>query len=68
MKRNAHIRLIRDGVQVYDGRMGSLRRFKDDVREVQRDFECGIGIENYNDLKPGDVIEAYELEETPATL
>jgi len=63
MRRNAKARLIRDGVQVYDGKIGSLRRFKDDAREVQTGFECGIGIEGYNDIKIGDVIEAYELEE-----
>ena len=68
VKRNAQVRLVRDGVQVYSGKVGSLRRFKDDVREVQTGFECGIGIEGYNDVKVGDVIEAFELEEKPATL
>ena len=63
MRRNAKARLVRDGVQIYDGKIGSLRRFKDDAREVQTGFECGIGIEGYNDIKVGDVIEAYELEE-----
>ncbi len=66
--RNAHGRLVRDGVQVYDGMIGSLRRFKDDVREVINGTECGIGIENFNDVKIGDVIECYEVEEVPATL
>ena len=66
--RGAQARLVRDGVQVYQGRIGSLRRFKDDVREVQHDFECGIGIEGYNDLKPADVIEVFEIEEEAATL
>jgi translation initiation factor IF-2 len=68
LKRNALARLVRDSVQVYQGRLGSLRRFKDDVREVVQGYECGIGIENYNDIKVGDVIEAYEIEEIAATL
>jgi len=68
MRRNASARLLRDGVQVYEGRIGSLKRFKDDVREVQTGFECGIGIEGYNDVKVGDVIEAFVVEEKPATL
>lgn len=67
-RRNAHCRLIRDGVQIYDGTVGSLKRFKDDAREVQTGFECGIGIEGYNDVKVGDSIEFYEFEEEPATL
>ena len=66
--RNAHARLVRDGVQVYDGILGSLRRFKDDVREVINGTECGIGIDNFNDVKIGDVVECYEVEEVPATL
>ncbi|MED5261686.1 MAG: translation initiation factor IF-2, partial [Myxococcota bacterium] len=68
MRRNGQCRLIRDGVEIYDGRLGSLRRFKDDVREVQNGFECGVGIDGYNDVKVGDVIEVYEIEEQPATL
>ena len=59
---------MRDGVQIYEGKVGSLKRFKDDVREVASGFECGIGIEGYNDVKVGDTIEVYELEEKPATL
>jgi translation initiation factor IF-2 len=66
--RDAMVRLVRDGVQVYEGNVSSLRRFKDDVREVANGLECGIGIENYNDIKVGDEIEAYEVEEVPATL
>jgi len=66
--RNAHCRLIRDSIVVYQGKLGSLRRFKDDVKEVVQGYECGIGIEGYNDVKEGDVIEAYVLEETAATL
>ena len=59
IKRNANVRLVRDGVVVYDGRIASLKRFKDDVREVQAGYECGIGLENFNDIKVGDVIECY---------
>ncbi len=68
MKRSAGCRLLRDGVQIYEGKFASLKRFKDDVREVQNGFECGIGIEGYNDVKVGDVIEAFEVEEKPAEL
>ncbi len=68
IRRNAKARLVRDGVIVYDGRVGSLRRFKDDVAEVREGFECGIGLENYQDMKEGDVIEAYEVEEVARTL
>jgi translation initiation factor IF-2 len=68
IRRGAQCRLVRDGVQIYEGRVGSLKRFKDDAREVQTGFECGIGIDGYNDLKVGDVIEAYAREEHAATL
>jgi translation initiation factor IF-2 len=68
IKRGAFVRLIRENKQLFAGRMASLRRFKDDVKEVAQGFECGIGIENYNDLKPGDIIEAYEIEETRPSL
>ncbi len=68
IKRSAIVKLMRDSKQVYTGKLASLRRFKDDVREVAQGFECGIGIENYNDLKPGDIIEAYEIEETRPSL
>jgi translation initiation factor IF-2 len=68
IKRSSQVRLIRDGIQVYEGRVGSLRRFKDDVSEVKGGFECGIGIAGYNDVKEGDVIEAFELKEEAATL
>jgi translation initiation factor IF-2 len=68
VRRSARARLIRDGVQVWEGGLASLKRFKDDVREVQTGFECGIGLDGYNDVKVGDVIEPYEVEETPATL
>jgi translation initiation factor IF-2 len=63
IRRNASVRLVRDGVIVYEGKIGSLRRFKDDAAEVREGFECGIGLENYQDVKEGDIIEAYEVEE-----
>jgi translation initiation factor IF-2 len=66
--RSAFVRLIRDNKQVYTGKIASLRRFKDDVREVQSGFECGLSIENYSDIKAGDVIEAFEIEETRQSL
>ncbi len=66
--RNGKVRLIRDGVVIYDGKVGSLRRFKDDVSEVREGFECGIGIENFQDIKDGDVIESYEIEEFARTI
>jgi translation initiation factor IF-2 len=66
--RNARARVVRDGVVVYDGRIGSLRRFKDDVREVAEGYECGIGIENFQDVKEGDIIEAYEVREVARQL
>ncbi len=68
MQRNARARLVRDGVVVYEGRIGSLRRFKEDVREVAEGFECGIGLENFQDVKEGDVIEAYEVREVARSL
>jgi translation initiation factor IF-2 len=68
IQRNARARVVRDGVVAYDGRIGSLRRFKDDVREVAEGFECGIGIENFQDVKEGDLIEAYEVREVAREL
>ncbi|HJU89418.1 MAG TPA: translation initiation factor IF-2, partial [Gemmatimonadaceae bacterium] len=68
INRQGRVRVVRDGVEVYDGTISSLRRFKDDVREVREGFECGIGIENFNDIKVGDVIEAYRTEEVARTL
>ncbi|MBL0225586.1 MAG: translation initiation factor IF-2 [Geobacteraceae bacterium] len=62
MLRNAQIRLLRDNVVVHEGKLSSLRRIKDDVKEVASGYECGIGIENYNDIKIGDIIEAFEIE------
>jgi translation initiation factor IF-2 len=65
MVRGAKARLVRDGVVVYDGRIESLRRFKEDVRTVAAGYECGIGLENFNDVKEGDQIEDYEMVEVP---
>ncbi|NJB66989.1 translation initiation factor IF-2 [Desulfobaculum xiamenense] len=68
LRRNAGIRLLRDGVVIYTGKMNSLKRFKDDVKEVRKGYECGGGLENFNDIKVGDIIEAFEVVETAATL
>lgn len=68
VERNARVRVLREGVVVYTGRISSLRRFKDDVKEVLTGFECGIGVEHYNDLKIGDNLEAFVLDEVEATL
>jgi len=68
IERKGRLRLIRDGVVVYDGELGSLKRFKDDVKEVRDGFECGIGIANFNDIKVGDVIECYTVQEVARTL
>ena len=63
LKANGKIRLIRDGVVIYDGKLGSLKRFKDDAKEVKEGYECGLTIEGYNDIKEGDVVEGYEMVE-----
>ena len=63
--RDSKVRLVRDGVVVYEGELGSLKRFKDDVKEVKAGFECGLTIANYNDIKEKDVIEAYRMKEVP---
>jgi translation initiation factor IF-2 len=68
IRRGATCRLVRDGTVVYEGRIGSLRRFKDDVREVTSGLECGIVLENFADIKEGDVIEAYETRQVEQTL
>ncbi|NLL19821.1 MAG: translation initiation factor IF-2 [Clostridia bacterium] len=64
----AHVRVIRDGIVIHEGHLHSLKRFKDDAKEVVQGFECGIGIENFNDLKEGDIIEAFEFEEVKREL
>jgi translation initiation factor IF-2 len=68
IQRNSQVRIVRDGIVIYTGKLGSLRRFKDDAKEVAQGFECGISVENYNDLKVGDVLEAFIIEEVAATL
>ncbi|MFW6005277.1 MAG: translation initiation factor IF-2, partial [Desulfonatronovibrionaceae bacterium] len=68
LTRNAKVRLLRDGVVIYTGTLNSLRRFKDDIKEVSKGYECGAGLEKYNDIKIGDVIEAFEEVEEKATL
>lgn len=66
--RNSKVRLIRDGISVFTGGLASLKRFKDDVKEVEKGFECGLGLENFNDVKAGDILEAYKLVETKRKL
>jgi translation initiation factor IF-2 len=66
--RDSHVRVLREGVLIYDGTLASLKRFKDDVKEVKSGFECGIGVENFNDVKVGDSFEFYIIEEIAATL
>jgi translation initiation factor IF-2 len=68
IKRSAQARVIRDSVLIYTGKLGSLRRFKDDVREVLQGYECGMTVEGYQDIKSGDIIECFEVEEIAATL
>ena len=68
MRRGAKARVIRDGVVAYDGEIGSLRRFKDDVKEVKEGFECGIGIAGFNDVKVGDLVETYRVDEVARSL
>jgi translation initiation factor IF-2 len=61
--RGSSVRIVRDGIVIFEGQMASLRRFKDDVREVASNYECGISIEKYNDLREGDIIEAFVMEQ-----
>jgi translation initiation factor IF-2 len=68
VNRNTKVRVIRDGIVIYSGELGSLKRFKDDVKEVQAGFECGLNIENFNDIKVGDIIEGYEMIEVKQKL
>ena len=68
IERGAKVRLLRDDVVIFDGNLSSLKRFKDDVKDVSSGFECGVGLENYNDIKPGDVFEFYTLEEMKVEL
>ena len=68
VQRNAQVRLVRDNVVVWTGKLNSLKRFKDDVREVAAGYECGLGLENYNDLKVGDIVEVFEMEQIKTML
>ena len=63
VRRNAQIRLVRDGIVIHEGVISSLKRFKDDAKEVAAGYECGLGIEKYNDIKPGDEIECFTMVE-----
>jgi translation initiation factor IF-2 len=65
--RGSKVRFLRDGTVIWKGAIASLRRFKEDAREVREGFECGIGLENFQDLKPGDLIETYEEREIART-
>lgn len=68
IQRNAEVRVLRDGVIIYEGKLASLKRFKDDAREVLENYECGMGINDFNDIKEGDIIEAFIMEEVPREL
>ena len=68
IRRNAKVRVLRDGVVVYTGKIGSLKRFQDDAKEVVSGYECGIGVENFNDIKIGDNLEAFVMQQVESTL
>ncbi len=68
IKRSSKVRVIRDGIVIHTGELGSLKRFKDDVKEVASGFECGLDIQNFNDVKEGDLIEAFEQVEVSRKL
>jgi translation initiation factor IF-2 len=68
IRRSAHFRLIRDNVVMHSGELDSLRRFKDDVKEVKQGYECGLMMKNFNDIREGDVLEAFEIVEVARTL
>jgi len=67
-KPDANVRILRDNVVVYEGKLSSLKRFQDDAKEVVAGQECGLGIENFNDIKEGDIVESYTMEEVKRTL
>ena len=67
ISRDDRVRLVRDGIVVYDGKLASMRRFKDDVKSVKAGYECGLGLENYQDFHVGDVIEGYKIVEVART-
>jgi len=68
VRRGSKVRVLRDNVVIHDGELDSLKRFKDDVREVKAGFECGMSLKNFNDLKVGDQFEIYEIQEVARTL
>jgi translation initiation factor IF-2 len=68
VRRNANARVFREGAQIWEGKLGSLKRFKEDVREVKEGFECGIKLKNYNDIREGDQLEVFEVKEVARTL
>ena len=61
--RNSEVRIVRDGIVVFEGKLASLKRFKDDAKEVQQNYECGLSFEGFNDIKEGDVVECYTMEQ-----
>lgn len=65
IQRDSGVRIIRDGIVIYEGKLASLKRFKDDVKQVKSGFECGLMVEKYNDIKEGDQLEAFIMEEVP---
>jgi translation initiation factor IF-2 len=68
IKRNSKVRILRNNVIIHTGELDSLKRFKDDVKEVKNNFECGLSIKNYNDIEVGDILEVYEMVEVARTL
>ncbi|MER8124578.1 EF-Tu/IF-2/RF-3 family GTPase, partial [Acinetobacter baumannii] len=68
VKRSSRVRLLRNNVVLHDGELDSLKRFKDDVKEVRQGFECGLSIKNFNDIQEGDQLEVYEITEVARTL
>ena len=63
IQRNSKVRVVRDGIVIHEGELGSLKRFKDDAKEVNSGYECGLSIDKFNDIKDGDVVEAYVMEQ-----
>ena len=68
VKNDSNIRILRDGIVMYEGKLSSLKRYKDDAKEVVAGQECGLGVENFNDIKEGDIVEAFEIQEIKRTL
>ncbi|MFR4479964.1 MAG: EF-Tu/IF-2/RF-3 family GTPase, partial [Fusobacterium sp.] len=68
VKNDSNIRILRDGIVMYEGKLSSLKRYKDDAKEVVAGQECGLGVENFNDIKEGDIVEAFEIQEIQRTL